>query len=146
MTQSQRRLVELIELKRDGGTFSDAEIHRVIDQYTDGTMPDYQMAALLMAVFFNGLKPDELATWTEAMLSSGDRIDLSRVAQAKVDKHSTGGVGDKVSLVVAPAAAACGQGLDPPGPTGSQLRSGRPDDERTRSRPHRRNTRQARVN
>ncbi len=108
MTQSQRRLVELIELKRDGGTFSDAEIHRVIDQYTDGTMPDYQMAALLMAVFFNGLKPDELATWTEAMLSSGDRIDLSRVAQAKVDKHSTGGVGDKVSIPLAPLVASCG--------------------------------------
>ena len=101
-------LVELIEAKRDAKTLSDDDIHRIITAYTAGDMPDYQMSALLMAIFFNGMSDAELATWTQAMLDSGDRIDLSDHPLPKVDKHSTGGVGDKVSIPLAPLVAACG--------------------------------------
>ncbi len=99
---------ELIERKRDGGTLTDAEIGELIAAYTAGTLPHYQMSALLMAVFFRGLDDDELAAWTEAMLDSGDTLDFSDLAAPKVDKHSTGGVGDKVSIPLAPMAAAAG--------------------------------------
>src|SRR6185436_8540406 len=71
-------------------------------------IPDYQASAMLMAILFQGLSADELAAWTDAMLHSGDVIDLSMIAAAKIDKHSTGGVGDKISLPLAPAVAACG--------------------------------------
>ena len=108
MSDSSGSLVELIESKRDDEVLSDADIHRIIDAYTSGDMPDYQMSALLMAVYFNGMSDAELATWTQAMLDSGDRIDLSDHPPAKVDKHSTGGVGDKVSIPLAPLVAACG--------------------------------------
>jgi pyrimidine-nucleoside phosphorylase len=99
---------ELIRAKRDGHRLGAAEVRAFVAGVTDGSIPDYQAAAMLMAVFFQGLNGDELAAWTEAMLRSGDVIDLSRVAAPKVDKHSTGGVGDKISLALAPAVAACG--------------------------------------
>jgi pyrimidine-nucleoside phosphorylase len=101
-------VVSLIETKRDGGTLSADEIRWLIVEYAADRIPDYQMASMLMAVFKEGLGPDELAAWTEAMLHSGDVLDFSHVAAPKVDKHSTGGVGDKVSIPLAPMVAACG--------------------------------------
>ncbi|MDB4963722.1 MAG: pyrimidine-nucleoside phosphorylase [Myxococcales bacterium] len=100
--------VQLIRKKRDGGTLEDAEIRAFIASVTDSSIPDYQVAAMLMAIFFNGLDDRELATWADAMTRSGDVIDLSSIQRAKVDKHSTGGVGDKISIPLAPAVAACG--------------------------------------
>lgn len=100
--------VELIERKRDGGRLSPDEISWLIRAYTDGTVTDYQMAAMAMAIFIRGLDPDELAAWTSAMLHSGEVLDLSDLPMPKVDKHSTGGVGDKVSIPLAPIVAACG--------------------------------------
>jgi pyrimidine-nucleoside phosphorylase len=100
--------VQLIRKKRDGGALEDAEIRGFIAGVTDASIPDYQVAAMLMAIYFQGLGDRELATWADAMTRSGDVIDLSRIARAKVDKHSTGGVGDKISIPLAPAVAACG--------------------------------------
>ncbi len=100
--------VQLIRKKRDGVALEDAEIRAFIAGVTDGSIPDYQAAAMLMAVFFRGLDEAELAAWADAMTRSGDVLDLSRVARAKIDKHSTGGVGDKISIPLAPAVAACG--------------------------------------
>jgi pyrimidine-nucleoside phosphorylase len=99
---------ELIKAKRDGGKIPAASLRSFIDAYTKGTIPDYQMSALLMAIFFKGFDAEELGAWTRAMLESGEVLDLSDVPGLKVDKHSTGGVGDKVSLSLAPLAAACG--------------------------------------
>ena len=98
----------LIERKRDGGVLRSEEIRWMIDEYTAGGVPDYQMAAMLMAVFKEGLDGPELDTWTDAMLHSGEVLDLSHISAPKVDKHSTGGVGDKVSIPLAPMVAACG--------------------------------------
>jgi pyrimidine-nucleoside phosphorylase len=100
--------VQLIRKKRDGQALADDEIRWFVAGVTDGTIPDYQAAAMMMAVFFRGLGDAELATWADAMTRSGDVIDLSRIARAKIDKHSTGGVGDKISIPLAPAVAACG--------------------------------------
>jgi pyrimidine-nucleoside phosphorylase len=100
--------VEMIETKRDGGHLASDEIAWLMAEYTGDRIPDYQMAALLMAVFKEGLSADELAAWTEAMLHSGEVLDFSHVDAPKVDKHSTGGVGDKVSIPLAPMVAACG--------------------------------------
>ncbi|HTW20456.1 MAG TPA: thymidine phosphorylase, partial [Mycobacteriales bacterium] len=100
--------VDLIRTKRDGGALSDAQIDWVIGTYAVGGVPDEQMSALLMAIFWRGLSARELARWTAAMISSGERLDLSGLSRPTVDKHSTGGVGDKVSLVLAPLVAACG--------------------------------------
>lgn len=102
------RPYELIKAKRDGREIQGEAIRQFIAAYTEGAVPDYQMAAMCMAIFFRGLSPAELKAWTEAMLESGDQLDLSEVPGIKVDKHSTGGVGDKVSLALAPLAAACG--------------------------------------
>jgi pyrimidine-nucleoside phosphorylase len=99
---------QLIRVKRDGGELTDAELRELMAAITDGTIPDYQVAALLMAIFFRGLSDRELATWADAMVRSGDVLDLSAVRRPKIDKHSTGGVGDKISLPLAPAVAACG--------------------------------------
>ncbi|MBU1865189.1 MAG: thymidine phosphorylase, partial [Actinobacteria bacterium] len=101
-------IVELIERKRDGGVFTADEIDWIIDRYSADAIPDYQMSSLLMAVFKEGLDYEELSAWTDAMLHSGDVLDFSHVAAPKVDKHSTGGVGDKVSIPLAPMVAACG--------------------------------------
>ena len=100
--------VQSIRKKRDGGALDDAEIRAFIKGVTDGSIPDYQAAAMLMAIFFRGLDDTELASWADAMTRSGDIIDLSAIARPKVDKHSTGGVGDKISIPLAPAVAACG--------------------------------------
>ena len=100
--------VELIERKRDGGKLSTAEIGWLIENYTNGSITDYQMSAMLMAIFIRGFDQDELSAWTDAMLNSGDVLELSAIAAPKLDKHSTGGVGDKVSIPLAPMVAACG--------------------------------------
>ncbi|WP_375767193.1 thymidine phosphorylase [Archangium gephyra] len=102
------RPYELIKAKRDGKRLSPEDIRAFIDAYTAGTVPDYQMAALCMAVFFQGMDAVELGAWARAMLQSGEVVDLSDTPGVKVDKHSTGGVGDKVSVSLAPLAAACG--------------------------------------
>ena len=99
---------ELIRRKRDGLQLSDTEIAEVVDLYTRSAVPDYQMSAMLMAIFFSGLNGGELSAWTGAMLGSGRSLDLSDINGIKVDKHSTGGVGDKISICLAPAVAALG--------------------------------------
>ncbi len=102
------RPYELIKAKRDGHPLPPGSIREFIAAYTRGDVPDYQMSALCMAVVFRGLNAQELGAWTQAMLESGEVLDLSETPGVKVDKHSTGGVGDKVSLSLAPLAAACG--------------------------------------
>ena len=96
------RMVDLIEKKRDGLALTDEEIRFVIDGFTNGSIPDYQMSAFAMAVFFKGMTDHETAVLTDAMMRSGDTIDLSRFGDKSVDKHSTGGVGDKTTLILAP--------------------------------------------
>src|SRR5215468_8190284 len=102
------RTVELIQRKRDGNELAPEEIEFLVEGYTNGDIPDYQMSSFLMAVFFSGMSDREVSRLTECMLRSGDTVDLSGIAGLKVDKHSTGGVGDKTSLIVAPLAAAAG--------------------------------------
>jgi len=102
------RVVEVIARKRDGGALSREELQFFIHGVTDGTIPDYQTAALLMAVVLRGMTSDEAACLTDSMVDSGQRVDLSDIPGIKVGKHSTGGVGDKVSIVLAPLAATCG--------------------------------------
>ncbi len=101
-------MVNIIQKKKDGQALTREEIQWFIDGYVAGDIPDYQASALLMAVYFQGLNREETFQLTEAMRFSGDTIDLSPIAGVKVDKHSTGGVGDKTTLVVAPLASACG--------------------------------------
>jgi len=98
----------LIERKRDGGRITPAEWRRLMSQYATDEVPDYQMAALAMAIYFNGLDRDEIGALTDAMLHSGAMLDLDHLTMARIDKHSTGGVGDKVSLVLAPLVACLG--------------------------------------
>src|SRR5690242_11994121 len=100
--------VDVIAAKRDGATLSDAQIDWVVDAYTRGAVADEQMSALLMAILLRGMSPDEIARWTAAMIASGERLDLSSVPRPTVDKHSTGGVGDKITLPLTPLVAACG--------------------------------------
>jgi thymidine phosphorylase len=100
--------VSLIRAKRDGRTLADDDIRWLFQAYARHEVADEQMSALLMAIFFRGLDRAELRTWTAAMIASGDRLDLSSIPRPTVDKHSTGGVGDKVSLILAPLVAACG--------------------------------------
>ena len=100
--------VEVIATKRDGGELSDAQIDWVVDGYTRGTVADEQMVALAMAILLRGMTLREIARWTLAMIESGERLDLSSVPRPTVDKHSTGGVGDKITLPLTPLVAACG--------------------------------------
>jgi pyrimidine-nucleoside phosphorylase len=102
------RTVDLIQRKRDGEELAPEEIEFLVEGYTNGDIPDYQMSSFLMAVFFSGMSDREVSRLTECMLRSGDTVDLSSIPGMKVDKHSTGGVGDKTSLIVAPLAAAAG--------------------------------------
>lgn len=102
------RMVDLIQKKKLGGELAGAEIELIISGYTRGEIPEYQMSALLMAIYFKGMNKEETANFTLAMINSGDKIDLSAIKGIKVDKHSTGGVGDKVSLIVIPLIASAG--------------------------------------
>jgi len=107
------RVVDIIELKRDGGSIPTEALAEFVAKIADGRVPDYQTAAFLMAVFFQGMSPEELVAYTRAMLESGDVLELGAVPDTRflVDKHSTGGVGDKVSLTLAPLVAACGASI-----------------------------------
>ena len=105
---SPQSAVDVITTKRDGLALSDEAITWVLDGYLRGEVAEEQMSALLMAIYFNGLDARELTSWTDAMIGSGERLDLRGLSRPTVDKHSTGGVGDKVSLILAPLVAACG--------------------------------------
>lgn len=104
----KERFVDLIQKKKNGETLTKEEIDFMITDYVAGKIPDYQMSAMLMAIYFNGMENGELAAFTLAMRDSGDLVDLSPIEGIKVDKHSTGGVGDKTTLIVGPIVAACG--------------------------------------
>jgi thymidine phosphorylase len=100
--------VDVIRVKRDGGVLGNEQIDWVVDAYTRGVVADEQMSALLMAIVLRGMTGPELRRWTDAMIRSGDRLDFSGVGKRTADKHSTGGVGDKITLPLAPLVAACG--------------------------------------
>ena len=100
--------VEIIGAKRDGKILSGDAITWMLNSYNEGVVAEEQMSALLMAIFFNGLNSEELNVWTDVMINSGERLSLSGLSRPTVDKHSTGGVGDKISLILAPLVAACG--------------------------------------
>lgn len=100
--------VYLIEKKRDGGEFTDEEIRFIVDSILDEELPDFQLAALTMAIYFQGMSAQETAVLAEEVMLSGEVVDLAKISKPKIDKYSTGGVGDKTSIVLAPLAAACG--------------------------------------
>ena len=105
---SQHDAVEVITDKRDGGALSASQIDWVVDAYTRGDVADEQMSALAMAILLNGMEREEISRWTAAMIASGERMDFSSLSRPTADKHSTGGVGDKITLPLAPLVAACG--------------------------------------
>jgi thymidine phosphorylase len=108
MASQQHDAVEVIAAKRDGAALSDSQIDWVIAAYTDGDVADEQMSALAMAILLNGMDRREISRWTDAMIASGERMDFSALSRPTADKHSTGGVGDKITLPLAPLVAACG--------------------------------------
>ena len=97
--------VDIIRTKRDRQVLSDDQINWVIDAYTRGVVAEEQMSALAMAIFLNGMNPDEISTWTRAMINSGETMDFSSLSKPTSDKHSTGGVGDKITLPLSPLVA-----------------------------------------
>lgn len=105
---AQHDAVEVIVAKRDGGTLSESQIDWVVDAYTRGEVADEQMSSLAMAILLNGMDRAEISRWTAAMIASGERMDFSTLSRPTADKHSTGGVGDKITLPLAPLVAACG--------------------------------------
>ncbi len=108
MSHEPHDAVEVITAKRDGGRLSDSQVDWVVDAYTRGVVAEEQMAALAMAILLNGMERAEIARWTAAMIASGERMDFSSLSRPTADKHSTGGVGDKITLPLAPLVAACG--------------------------------------
>ena len=102
------RMYDLIMKKRNGEALNEQEIQYMITEYVAGNIPDYQMSAFLMAVYFKGMTEEETAAMTLAVAHSGDMVDLSAIEGVKVDKHSTGGVGDKTTLIITPMVAPCG--------------------------------------
>lgn len=102
------RMVDIIDTKRNGGTLTDEKLQFFVDGVVDGSIPDYQISALLMAIYFQGMTSSEQTSLTMKMMHSGERLDLHQILGIKVDKHSTGGVGDKVSLPLAAIVAATG--------------------------------------
>ena len=104
----QHDVVDVIRTKRDKGRLSDSQIDWVIDAYTRGVVADEQMSALAMAIFINGMDREEIVRWTNAMIASGERMDFSALSKPTADKHSTGGVGDKITLPLAPLVASYG--------------------------------------
>src|SRR3954453_20435108 len=107
MTTSAFAAVDVIMTKRDRGERTDEQIDWIVAAYTRGEVAEEQMSALAMAILLNGMTPGEIARWTAAMIASGERLDLSKVGRPTVDKHSTGGVGDKITLPLTPLVAAC---------------------------------------
>ena len=108
MSAQSFNAVDLIRAKREGGVLSDAQIQWLVNAYTRGDVAHEQMSALLMAIYFRGLGDQELATWTQTMIETGERLDFSGLSRPTADKHSTGGVGDKITLPLAPLVASCG--------------------------------------
>lgn len=108
MSSETHDAVDVIRTKRDGGRLDDAQIDWVVDAYTRGVVADEQMSALAMAILLNGMDRAEISRWTAAMIASGERMDFSSLSRPTADKHSTGGVGDKITLPLAPLVAACG--------------------------------------
>jgi thymidine phosphorylase len=104
----QHDAVEVIAAKRDGGELTDSQVDWVVAAYTDGEVADEQMSALAMAILLNGMSRREISRWTDAMIASGERLDFAGLSRPTADKHSTGGVGDKITLPLAPLVAACG--------------------------------------
>ena len=100
--------ITVIRAKRDRAELTDEQIDWILAAYTDGRVAEEQMAALAMAILLNGMNRREIARWTQAMIASGERMDFSALTRPTVDKHSTGGVGDKITLPLAPLVAACG--------------------------------------
>src|SRR3954466_13440574 len=106
--QPRHEAVEVIGAKRDHGELSDSQIDWVVDAYTHGAVADEQMSALAMAILLNGMTGREISRWPAAMIASGERMDFSSLSRPTADKHSTGGVGDKITLPLVPLVAACG--------------------------------------